>query len=108
MNAFCALQQAHALRAAINTPIQGSAADVATAAMLSIDACQELKELALEDASSGGIGQLMKFCCAMQRFSPRFLKSFYLASHMYDWPQALGRVRALGMLLQGKASADTL
>ncbi len=37
--------QSHALRAAINTPIQGSAADVATAAMLSIDACQELKEL---------------------------------------------------------------
>lgn len=37
--------QGHALRAAINTPIQGSAADVATAAMLSIDACQELKEL---------------------------------------------------------------
>ena len=33
------------MRAAINTPIQGSAADVATAAMLSIDACQELKEL---------------------------------------------------------------
>ena len=39
------LTQGHALRAAINTPIQGSAADVATAAMLSIDACQELKEL---------------------------------------------------------------
>jgi len=39
------LLQGHALRAAINTPIQGSAADVATAAMLSIDACQELKEL---------------------------------------------------------------
>ena len=37
--------QGHALRAAINTPIQGSAADVATAAMLSIDACQELREL---------------------------------------------------------------
>ncbi len=35
----------HALRAAINTPIQGSAADVATAAMLSIAQCPELKEI---------------------------------------------------------------
>ncbi|BDA48148.1 probable DNA polymerase I at C-terminar half [Coccomyxa sp. Obi] len=35
----------HALRAAINTPIQGSAADVATAAMLSIARCPELKEM---------------------------------------------------------------
>jgi hypothetical protein len=33
------------MRAAINTPIQGSAADVATAAMLSIAACEELREL---------------------------------------------------------------
>lgn len=37
--------QGHALRAAINTPIQGSAADVATAAMLEIMRCQELKDL---------------------------------------------------------------
>lgn len=35
----------HALRAAINTPVQGSAADVATAAMISIDNNQELKDL---------------------------------------------------------------
>ena len=35
----------HALRAAINTPVQGSAADVATAAMISINNCQKLKEL---------------------------------------------------------------
>lgn len=35
----------HALRAAINTPIQGSAADVATAAMLAIKACPELREM---------------------------------------------------------------
>ena len=35
----------HALRAAINTPVQGSAADVATAAMISIDNCKRLKEL---------------------------------------------------------------
>lgn len=35
----------HALRAAINTPVQGSAADVATAAMISINNCQRLKEL---------------------------------------------------------------
>jgi DNA polymerase-1 len=37
--------KAHALRAAINTPIQGSAADVATAAMLRINANEELREL---------------------------------------------------------------
>jgi DNA polymerase-1 len=35
----------HALRAAINTPIQGSAADVATAAMIAISNCQELKAM---------------------------------------------------------------
>ena len=35
----------HALRAAINSPIQGSAADVATAAMLAIDACPRLASL---------------------------------------------------------------
>lgn len=37
--------QGHALRAAINTPIQGSAADVATAAMLAIDRNERLREL---------------------------------------------------------------
>lgn len=37
--------KAHALRAAINTPIQGSAADVATAAMLRINANEQLKRL---------------------------------------------------------------
>ena len=37
--------RAHSLRAAINTPIQGSAADVATAAMLRIDANERLREL---------------------------------------------------------------
>lgn len=37
--------RAHALRAAINTPIQGSAADVAMAAMLRIDNDPELREL---------------------------------------------------------------
>lgn len=37
--------KAHALRAAINTPIQGSAADVATAAMLKINEDHRLKEL---------------------------------------------------------------
>ncbi|KAK9789941.1 hypothetical protein WJX73_004973 [Symbiochloris irregularis] len=35
----------HAMRAAINTPIQGSAADIATAAMLTIAANARLKEL---------------------------------------------------------------
>lgn len=35
----------HALRAAINTPIQGSAADVATAAMLRISRHERLREL---------------------------------------------------------------
>ena len=35
----------HALRAAINTPIQGSAADVATAAMLAIHNCPRLHAL---------------------------------------------------------------
>ncbi len=35
----------HAMRAAINTPVQGSAADVATAAMISINKCGRLKEL---------------------------------------------------------------
>lgn len=35
----------HALRAAINTPIQGSAADVATAAMISISRCPELEAM---------------------------------------------------------------
>lgn len=37
--------RSHSLRAAINTPIQGSAADVATAAMLRIDSNQKLREL---------------------------------------------------------------
>ena len=37
--------QGHALRAAINTPIQGSAADVATAAMLAIARNERLREL---------------------------------------------------------------
>ena len=32
-------------RAAINTPIQGSAADVAAAAMIAIDRCEELRAL---------------------------------------------------------------
>ena len=35
----------HALRAAINTPIQGSAADVATVAMLQINRNQRLRDL---------------------------------------------------------------
>lgn len=35
----------HALRAAINTPIQGSAADVATVAMLRISRHQRLRDL---------------------------------------------------------------
>jgi DNA polymerase I len=38
-------RQSHALRAAINTPIQGSAADVATAAMIRINKNQRLREL---------------------------------------------------------------
>jgi DNA polymerase-1 len=37
--------QAHALRAAINTPIQGSAADIATAAMLRINEDDTLRRL---------------------------------------------------------------
>ena len=37
--------QSHALRAAINTPIQGSAADIATAAMLRINEDPMLREL---------------------------------------------------------------
>ena len=37
--------QSHALRAAINTPIQGSAADIATAAMLRIAVDPTLREL---------------------------------------------------------------
>lgn len=37
--------RSHSLRAAINTPIQGSAADVATAAMLRIDCNEKLREL---------------------------------------------------------------
>lgn len=35
----------HALRAAINTPIQGGAADIVTAAMIRINYNQDLKEL---------------------------------------------------------------
>jgi DNA polymerase-1 len=38
-------KQNHALRAAINTPIQGSAADVVMMAMLKLKASQELKSL---------------------------------------------------------------
>lgn len=37
--------QGHALRAAINTPIQGSAADIATAAMLRISVDEELRDM---------------------------------------------------------------
>jgi DNA polymerase I len=37
--------RSHSLRAAINTPIQGSAADVATAAMLRIDGNKKLREM---------------------------------------------------------------
>lgn len=37
--------QAHALRAAINTPIQGSAADIATAAMLRINEDEALRRM---------------------------------------------------------------
>ena len=37
--------KAHALRAAINTPIQGGAADVAMLAMLELDRCATLKRL---------------------------------------------------------------
>lgn len=39
------LRQGHAERAAINTPIQGSAADVAASAMVAISKCPELKAL---------------------------------------------------------------
>jgi DNA polymerase-1 len=39
------MARGHAQRAAINTPIQGAAADVATAAMISIARCQKLKDL---------------------------------------------------------------
>ena len=37
--------RAHAERASINTPIQGSAADIVTAAMLAIDSNKRLKQL---------------------------------------------------------------
>lgn len=39
------MHRSHAERAAINTPIQGSAADIATAAMLAISANERLKKL---------------------------------------------------------------
>ena len=41
----CHCRRGHAERAAINTPIQGSAADVAASAMVAIAKCPELKEL---------------------------------------------------------------
>ena len=44
-NAKSGKARGHALRAAINTPIQGSAADIATAAMLTIAQNQRLQEL---------------------------------------------------------------
>ena len=37
--------KSHALRASINTPIQGGAADIAMLAMLQIQRCPRLKEL---------------------------------------------------------------
>jgi hypothetical protein len=40
-----ACRRGHAERAAINTPIQGSAADVAAAAMVAISKCKELNGL---------------------------------------------------------------
>jgi hypothetical protein len=50
--------QAHALRAAINTPIQGSAADIATAAMLRINEDDTLRRLGwrllLQVCAAGG------------------------------------------------------
>ena len=40
--------RSHCERAAINTPIQGGAADIATLAMLELDRCEELKALGWE------------------------------------------------------------
>jgi DNA polymerase-1 len=58
--------RAHALRAAINTPIQGSAADVAMAAMLRIVTDRELCELGwkllLQVPSRAGGGSYYNYC----------------------------------------------
>lgn len=51
--------QSHALRAAINTPIQGSAADIATAAMLRINEDETLQRMGwrlLLQVGAGSVG----------------------------------------------------
>lgn len=61
--------RAHALRAAINTPIQGGAADIAMLAMLQIERSRKLRDLGFEllmQARGGPASSLSSSSCCVR------------------------------------------